>query len=179
MLRISENKFYKRWRHEIRHRGPPVKIAPGPLPFNPALGPSPAYSEARLRPENQIYRVWWYAPLRGIGGVANWLWPNNSQLITFIEDNSIASTVTGVVVAKKFSLQARNWPETFWQTWAQTGPKPRSEPAPTGKAQPDLRLWFHFMLLLRRDDIILLFSVDSSCVLISHCSLALDIFQSI
>ena len=29
--------FYKIWRHEIRHRGPTVKIAPGPLPFNPAL----------------------------------------------------------------------------------------------------------------------------------------------
>jgi len=36
-LRISENKFYKRWRHDTRHKGPPVKIAPGPLPFNPAL----------------------------------------------------------------------------------------------------------------------------------------------
>ena len=36
-LRISENKFYKRWHHEIRHGGPAVKIAPGPLPFNPAL----------------------------------------------------------------------------------------------------------------------------------------------
>jgi len=36
-LRISKNKCYKRWRHEIRHRGPPVKIAPGPLPFNPTL----------------------------------------------------------------------------------------------------------------------------------------------
>jgi len=25
--------FYKRWRHEIRHRGPTVKIAPGPPIF--------------------------------------------------------------------------------------------------------------------------------------------------
>jgi len=29
--------FYKRWRHEWRHRGPPLKIALGPLPFNLAL----------------------------------------------------------------------------------------------------------------------------------------------
>jgi len=29
--------FYKRWPHELRHRGPPAKIALGPLPFNPAL----------------------------------------------------------------------------------------------------------------------------------------------
>jgi len=36
-LRISENKLYERWRHEIRHRGPPVKISRAPLPFNPAL----------------------------------------------------------------------------------------------------------------------------------------------
>ena len=32
-----KHKFYKRWRHEMRYRGPPVKIAPGPLAFNPAL----------------------------------------------------------------------------------------------------------------------------------------------
>jgi len=25
-----KHNFYKRWRHELRHRGPPVKIAPGP-----------------------------------------------------------------------------------------------------------------------------------------------------
>jgi len=31
-----KHKLYKRWRHEIRHRGPPVKIAPGPPNFNPA-----------------------------------------------------------------------------------------------------------------------------------------------
>ena len=29
-LLISENNFYKRWRHELRHRGPPRKIAPDP-----------------------------------------------------------------------------------------------------------------------------------------------------
>ena len=33
-LHISENKFYKRWRHEIRHKGPPVKISPPPYPSN-------------------------------------------------------------------------------------------------------------------------------------------------
>jgi len=27
----------------MRHRGPPVKIAPGPLPFNPALAVMPGY----------------------------------------------------------------------------------------------------------------------------------------
>jgi len=36
-LRISENNYYKWWRHELRHRGPPVRTATGPLPFNPAL----------------------------------------------------------------------------------------------------------------------------------------------
>jgi len=29
--------FYKRWRHELRHRGPPEKLPRAPLPFNPAL----------------------------------------------------------------------------------------------------------------------------------------------
>jgi len=29
--------FCKRWRHELRHRDPQVKIAPDPLPFSPAL----------------------------------------------------------------------------------------------------------------------------------------------
>ena len=28
-----KHKFYKRWHHEIRHRGPPVKIAPVPYPL--------------------------------------------------------------------------------------------------------------------------------------------------
>ena len=32
-----KHKFYKRWRHEIRHRDPRVKITPGLLPFNLAL----------------------------------------------------------------------------------------------------------------------------------------------
>jgi len=32
-----KHNFYKRWRHAIRHRGPPVKYASGPLPFIPAL----------------------------------------------------------------------------------------------------------------------------------------------
>jgi len=32
-----KHKFYKRWCHEMRYRGPPVKIAPDPLAFNPAL----------------------------------------------------------------------------------------------------------------------------------------------
>jgi len=25
-----KHKFYKRWRHELHHRSPPEKIAPGP-----------------------------------------------------------------------------------------------------------------------------------------------------
>jgi len=29
--------FHKQWRSELRNRGPPVKIAPAPLRFNPAL----------------------------------------------------------------------------------------------------------------------------------------------
>jgi len=33
-LRITENNFYKRWRHETRHSGPPVKVVPAPLPFH-------------------------------------------------------------------------------------------------------------------------------------------------
>ena len=41
-----KHNFYKRWRHELRHRSPPVKIAPGPLPFNPALHTSIAYQVA-------------------------------------------------------------------------------------------------------------------------------------
>ena len=33
----AKHNFYKRWLHELRHRDPPVKIAPDPIPFNPAL----------------------------------------------------------------------------------------------------------------------------------------------
>jgi len=32
-----KHNFYKRWRHRLRNWGPPVKIDPDPLPFNPAL----------------------------------------------------------------------------------------------------------------------------------------------
>ena len=32
-----KHNFYKRWRHELRHSGPTVKIVLGPLIFNPAL----------------------------------------------------------------------------------------------------------------------------------------------
>ena len=41
-------------------------------------------------------------------------------------------------VIKMFWMQARNRPETFWQTLAQT----RTEPGLTRKAWPDLQLWF-------------------------------------
>jgi len=40
-----KHKLYKRWRHEIRHKGPPVKISPGPLRFNPEL-----YTTTHLHP---------------------------------------------------------------------------------------------------------------------------------
>jgi len=34
-----KHNFYKRWRHGLHHRGPPVKLARVPLPFNPGLFP--------------------------------------------------------------------------------------------------------------------------------------------
>ena len=39
----QKHKFYKRWRHKRRHRGPPVKLAPDPLPFNPTLCVAPVF----------------------------------------------------------------------------------------------------------------------------------------
>jgi len=46
----------------MRHRGPPVKIAPGPLPFNPALAVMPGYfskKESNSKNKPKIGNLTW------------------------------------------------------------------------------------------------------------------------